>query len=212
MTNRYKTSGAETNFEPGSNDRVLKNKLGIKDPGEMDALETRLLRELYDSVFDTRFSPQRLIVAHIQSWHRQWLGNIYSWAGDERSSNVSKDGFVFCASRHIPRQLQIFQKKCLDVYTPATSLSRASLLDALAVTHVEFILIHPFRDGNGRIARLLMDVMAVQNGYAPLDYCALITSNRTSYFAAIQAGHVRNYTPMKKLVEMVLATASDVSE
>jgi len=35
---------------------------------------------------------------------------------------------------------------------------------------VEFILIHPFREGNGRLSRLLADVMAVQSGRGPLDY------------------------------------------
>jgi cell filamentation protein len=40
----------------------------------------------------------------------------------------------------------------------------------LAVTHVELILIHPFREGNGRLARLLADVMAVQADRGLLDY------------------------------------------
>lgn len=44
------------------------------------------------------------------------------------------------------------------------------LLNALSSAHVELILIHPFREGNGRIARLLSDVMAVQAEIGPLDY------------------------------------------
>lgn len=212
MSDRYKTSKAETDFELGSNDSVLGNKLGIKDPVEMDELKTQLLRQLYDSIFNTQFAPQRLLVSDILTWHHQWLGNIYLWAGDERSSNVSKDGFVFCAANQIPSQLQIFQRKCLNAYTPTTDQPQESLIDALAITHVEFILIHPFRDGNGRIARLLMDVMAAQNGYAPLDYSPLITSNRKSYFTAIQAGHLHDYTPMKKLVKTILATATKRSD
>ena len=43
---------------------------------------------------------------------------------------------------------------------------------AIAETQVELIPIHPFREGNGRLARLLADVMAVQAGQDPLDYSA----------------------------------------
>lgn len=41
-------------------------------------------------------------------------------------------------------------------------MSEEQLIEAIAITHVELILIHPFREGNGRLSRLLADVMAVQ--------------------------------------------------
>jgi cell filamentation protein len=40
--------------------------------------------------------------------------------------------------------------------------------DALAVVHVELVLIHPFREGNGRTARLLAVVMGLQAGLPAL--------------------------------------------
>ena len=41
---RYDVSGlAEAQFEPGSDERVLRNRLGIKSPMEMDVAETRAL-------------------------------------------------------------------------------------------------------------------------------------------------------------------------
>jgi cell filamentation protein len=49
-------------------------------------------------------------------------------------------------------------------------MDEEQLIAAVAITHVELILIHPFREGNGRLSRLLADVMAVQGGYKPLDY------------------------------------------
>jgi cell filamentation protein len=55
-----------------------------------------------------------------------------------------------------------------------------ALIRGLAEIHVEFVLIHPFREGNGRIARLLADVMA----------CL--------------AGAVLNVTPMEDLLRQVL--------
>jgi len=57
---------------------------------------------------------------------------------------------------------------------------------------VELILIHPFRDGNGRVARLLANLMALQAGrgllnYAPIDRTTNLEGyNR--YIMAIQQG------------------------
>lgn len=47
---------------------------------------------------------------------------------------------------------------------PCHHLDGDALIKAIAVTHVEFILIYPFREGNGRQSQLLDDVMAVQAG------------------------------------------------
>lgn len=74
---------------------------------------------------------------------------------------------------------------------------------AIAETHVELILIHPFREGNGRLARLLADVMAVQAGQDPLDYSAWET-NKDRYFAAIQQGVLQDYQPMIAMVNEAL--------
>ncbi|WP_053068478.1 Fic family protein [Synechococcus sp. GFB01] len=77
---------------------------------------------------------------------------------------------------------------------------------ALAEVHLELVLIHPFRDGNGRIARLLADVMATQAGVGPLDDSAW-DHQREQYFAAIRAGAVLNNAPIKRLFRQVLQGA-----
>jgi hypothetical protein len=70
---------------------------------------------------------------------------------------------------------------------------------ALAETHVELVLIHPFREGNGRIARVLATLMGLQAGLPPLDFSLIAGPARKAYFAAIQSGMDRNYQPMEKL-------------
>lgn len=67
---------------------------------------------------------------------------------------------------------------------------------ALAEAHVELLLIHPFRDGNGRIARALAILMAAQAGLPQIDFSPIVGRRRSRYFAAVQAGLERNYAPM----------------
>jgi len=111
-------------------------------------------------------------------------------------------------SVHVPPESvftlgQNTQQDCLNNYTPSIGLNNESIIEAIAVTHIEFILIHPFRDGNGRLSRFLADVMAVQAGLQPLDYTSW-DQNKNEYFAAIQQGMAMNYEPMKAWVKRAI--------
>lgn len=55
-----------------------------------------------------------------------------------------------------------FERDALRRYTPRHTGSVLEGARALAEVHAELILVHPFRDGNGRLARLLMLLMALQ--------------------------------------------------
>jgi len=190
-------------FEPGSHDQVLRNKLGITDSEEMDAVELLLLEQLYQAVLVEDLPDRRLRVADLKTWHRRWLGNVYGWAGQERSVNMGKGDFQFAAAQ-IPRLLSVFERDCLARFTPYHDFSDDALLEAIAVTHVEFILIHPFREGNGRLLRLLADVMSVQAGNGPLDYSAW-DADKEGYFKAIHAGMAGDYSVMRQLVALARA-------
>ena len=199
MVDRYKPSGSQSEFQPGSDGEVLRNLLDITSAEEMDEIELDLLDQLYQSIFRKGFPDRRLTVADLRSWHHQWLGNVYAWAGEVRNVNLSKGDFHFAAADQIPRLLDEFQEACLNRFTPNHRLSDEALSEALAVTHVELILIHPFREGNGRLARLLCDVMAVQADRDLLDYTEW-DRDKERYFAAIQQGLARTYAPMIELI------------
>jgi cell filamentation protein len=209
MTGRYQASGTESAFEPGSNDQVLRNLAGITSPDDMDALELRLLGELYEEVLLQDFPDRTLSVADLKHWHRLWLGNVYAWAGLERSVNLGKGGFQFATAGLLPGLLRDFERKCLTKWTPCGAIAPVDVVDAIAVTHVELILIHPFREGNGRLSRLLADVMAVQAGHEPLDYSSW-EQNKQAYIGAIHAGLAGNYEPMTRFVAEAMA-AGDAS-
>lgn len=145
------------------------------------------------------FPDRHLTVTDLKTWHHRWLGNVYDWAGRERAVNLGKDGFQFAAATQVPRLLEAFERDCLARFTPC-HLDEAAAIEAIAVTHVEFILIHPFREGNGRLSRLLADVMVTQAGHGPLDYSAW-DAGKADYIAAIHAGLAGDYVPMRGWVE-----------
>ena len=98
MSDRYHVEGSQTAYQPGSDDRVLANRLGIIVPEEMAEAELILLEKLYNAILLQDFPDRALTVADLKTWHRRWLGNIYDWAGEERSVNLSKDEFPFAAA------------------------------------------------------------------------------------------------------------------
>jgi len=200
---KYDIFGPQDRFQPGSDNRVLENRLGITDPEELDEAELVLLQKLYQEVLVRHLPTGTIRVETLKNWHRRWLGNIYDWAGEERSVNMSKGGFPFANAIQVPRLLQGFERECLSRYTPCDGMEEPALVAAIAITHVEFILIHPFREGNGRLSRLLADVMAVQAGHQPLDYSPW-DSRRDDYIAAIQHGVACDYEPIKHCVAAAL--------
>ena len=65
------------------------------------------------------------------------------------------------------------------------------------------LVIVGFREGNGRISRLLLDVMATKAGAEPLDY-SLWDEHKDFYFKAIQAGRDGDYQYVERLIRDVL--------
>lgn len=211
MSDRYRVDGTEGEFEPESNGKVLRNLVGISSPEDMDELELGLLAQLYEEVLVHQLPDRALTAKDLRHWHRLWLGNVYSWAGQDRSVNMSKGGFPFAAAAQIPRLLDQFERQVLHRRTPCHGMSDEELTQAIAETHVEFIVIHPFREGNGRLSRLLADVMAVQAGREPLDYSEWDT-HKAAYIAAIHAGFSGDYAPMTHWVARAMnASQNDLN-
>ncbi|QWR76044.1 Fic/DOC family protein [Candidatus Magnetomonas plexicatena] len=131
--------------------------------------------------------------------HKLWLGNIYEWAGKYRQVNLSKGDFQFSTSAHIPRLIGDFEKGQLAINTPCIFATIEEIARAIATVHVELLLIHPFREGNGRVARLLADLMAMQADLPPLNYVQLESKKWGNYIKAIHAGMSKNYAPMTEI-------------
>ena len=207
---RYDTAGSpEGEWEPGSEEQVLANQLGVTNPCLMDQIELDGLNYLYQSVYESVTEDETLGMEDIIAWHREWLGGIYAWAGQYRTVNMGKNGFPFAAAAQLPRLAEELDQM-IQESTPCLCMTEEELVAAIARTHVEFVLVHPFREGNGRIARLLADIMALQAGKAGLDFSSW-DRDRDNYFAAIQQGLGEDYGAMEAFVSSALRDAeSDV--
>jgi cell filamentation protein len=206
---RYAAHGPEAEFEPGSGRRVLKNLLGIRSAREMARAESQAILSAQERLVD-RFSPDHRFVADdVRSIHRTWLGSIYSWAGEYRGLNLGKGGFQFAAATEVPRLMREFEQRELARYTPCRFTAELEIARALAVVHVELVLIHPFREGNGRCARLLALLMAFQADLPPLDFGGWSGKGERNYVAAIHAAVGSNYEPMVGLFSEVIRRSYD---
>lgn len=112
----------------------------------MEGIEFDELLRLEQVLFDELTANEQLPAKDLCDWHRDWLGGIYEWAGEYRSVNMSREDFVFAAARLIPGLMADFERDYLSVHTPRCAMNKDELIEAMAICHVEFIIIHPFRD------------------------------------------------------------------
>lgn len=114
-------------------------------------------------------------------------------AGKYRYENVIISGATSkpCDYIKVPEEMEklILRYEDWDDFHP---LIRCALL------HGEFVFIHPFIDGNGRTARLLMNFEAMKNGYLPI---IIKKELRAEYYDALDKAHTtRDYTDFIKLI------------
>ena len=207
---RYSTEGLiENEYEPGGN--VLKNKLGIRKVKEMGKVEGEVFLKTQRHFYNlfSEDPPPHITADLIKEIHRHWLGGIYEWAGNYRRVNLEKEGIKFPLAMlqgapNIPRLMKEFERDILRKYTPCPKGDELSnVARAIAIVHGEFEIIHPFREGNGRVGRLIADLMALQAGYPPLIFdIGGKPQNKTIYFDAMKEVFIhKNYEPLAMIAE-----------
>ena len=71
-------------------------------------------------------------------------------------------------------------------------------IEKIARLHADFAYIHPFVDGNGRTARLVMNLELIKSGYLPL---IIEATQRATYYDALDAiATKQSYEPFIKLI------------
>lgn len=207
-SNRYNVPTNE-DYEPGSNNQVLKNYLGATSKEGIENLEAQELERTEIELLKIFDEDHKFTAEDICNIHELWLGDIYPSAGKYRTVNMEKDGFLFARADFIPSLMPKFESEYLGKYTPCHYTDIDALALALGIVHVEFIVIHPFREGNGRTARLLADLMTMQAKRPPLNFSAIDqTTNQKGfeqYIVAIHAGFNGDYAAIQKIFKLLLA-------
>ena len=136
--------------------------------------------------------------------HRDWLGSIYEWAGEYRSVELAKGDFVWPPSYIVPENMARFEKEMLAKHTPCKHRELGEVSLSVAMVHADFLYIHPFREGNGRMARWLADIMISQAGYPlPAYHFAGKGSGRVreEYLEGVRQGYDQRYEALARFFE-----------
>ena len=80
---------------------------------------------------------------------------------------------------------------------------KSQLIRYIAMVHGEFLFIHPFREGNGRTARVLANLMARKAGYEPLQFNKVGDDEFKMYVEAVQKSAEKDYSKMIKFIELI---------
>jgi cell filamentation protein len=210
-TLRYREpEGPEGSFEPGSRSRVLVNLRGIKSKRVMDLEEYKAFVAVQSRYYRSLTADTAITAELLCRMHRDWLGSLYKWAGRFRTVELEKGEFRWPPAQRVEENMRVFEREFLGRYTPCRPRSRSQVAGAMARVHAELLLIHPFREGNGRLARWLADVMAAQAG-CPLPEYGLsgrgALNRRRRYLTAVRQGYLQNYEGLTDFFEEALLRA-----
>ena len=108
-------------------------------------------------------------------------------------------------SRHVPPRVELIGQ-CMDTLFELLAKERDPMVRAV-LGHWLFGYVHPFPDGNGRMARFLMNVMLASGGYP---WVTIRVEDRRAYMAALEAASVgKNIVPFAEFVGRYLDSMSD---
>ncbi len=143
------------------NTTVLINKFDIRDEIQLNALEQSITSVLIAKAsMDIAF--ENVDFEFYKSLHKYVFSDIYEWAGEIRSANISKKGTNFCPSEKIGKNgLRIFNNLRKANFLKA--LEGDEFIDKFVELYCELNYLHPFREGNGRIQRLFLSMLLKHN-------------------------------------------------
>ena len=162
---------------------ILQEGKWPKDASKEDIAETYGVSEAIDHI---RGTPEHLSLKLIKDLHRIVFKNSKPYAGKFRTEG--EEVVVADARGNVihrgapPQQVESLLKELITWYN--RSKTNYPPLVLAAVVHNQFENIHPFRDGNGRVGRLLLNNILLKHDLPPLN---IRLKNRTQYYAALQA-------------------------
>jgi len=197
IKNIYHSNAIEGNvLAVGETRQVVEQGLTITGKPLKDQAEARNLGHALDFLEELAGNNTNPITEFdIRQLHQLVLQGITDEAGAYRSSVVSISGSEHAPPRPeiVPGEMAALGRWLADVSVPDNdAFAGVSGLLAAAAAHTWFVTVHPFIDGNGRVARLLMNLMLMRHGY-PIAIIA--KEDRLRYYDALEFSQASDLTP-----------------
>lgn len=166
--------------EPGEpyldpNSGVLRNKLGITDPVELASADRIISTIRADNLGDLlERAPFMPMADAFRALHRDLFGDVYDWAGEFRSINITKGGSTFTGHDEIESMFAEGDQFLRTDNHLRDIADNHTYAEKMAMYWDVLNRIHPFREGNGRTTKLYLDSLARASG-RELDWDAMPT-------------------------------------
>ena len=182
---------------------VIEDGLTIEGKPLRDHYEAVGHAKAYDYVYQIT-EKEGITEEDIQNLHRLFYQQIDAEkAGHYRNVKVYISGsrYAVAAVSKIPGEMQKLVKWYND------NEKKLHPIELAATLHQRFVFIHPFMDGNGRVARLLMNLALLRNGFTITIIPAIL---RHEYIYSLETAHTRPEVFTDFIADRVIATQLDL--
>ena len=158
---------------------ALNNKFGINDSAELAKIEEKISKTKALQLFETGLLDTFPVGSFegLQKIHDFLFNEIYDFAGKIREVNVAKGNFRFASVMYLESAL-----RHLDGMPQST-------FDEIIEKYVEMNVAHPFREGNGRSARIWLDAMLKQELKQVVDWSHV---DKDDYLLAMERSPIKD--------------------
>ena len=174
---------------------VITNKLGITDSPTLAREEERISKKSATRLFEQNLlnNMSSGTWTTLQDIHKILFQDIYDFAGELRTVNISKGNFRFVPVIYLSEAVKTIESM------PQNSF------DEIVEKYVEMNVAHPFREGNGRSMRLWLDHMLCTELQKTIDWSQV---DKEQYLSAMERSPVNDLE-----IKTVLAKAltSDIN-
>ncbi len=169
---------------------ALENKLGITNSAELAREEERISKrraiELFEKGILDKLEPGKF--ESLKAIHKYLFEDIYSFAGEIRTVNISKGNFRFAPLMYLEAALANIDKMPENTF------------DEIVEKYVEMNVAHPFREGNGRSTRIWLDLILRARLRKVVDWSKV---DKEDYLLAMERSPIRD-TEIKHVLRCAL--------